>query len=60
MKAGLLLEGTAVLVGDHAAYWVKDGKVYAANGFAKMWSPQLEYAPVGIDISVVRKAIGAY
>ena len=41
---GLLRKGTAVLVDDLAAYWVKNGRVYAANGFAKTWSPSISYA----------------
>ena len=36
--------GTAVLVDDMAAYWVKNGRVYAANGFARTWSPSISYA----------------
>jgi len=35
---GSLKGGTAVLVDDLAAYWVKNSRVYAANGFAKTWS----------------------
>jgi hypothetical protein len=42
--AGLLKGGTAVLVDDMAAYWVKNGRVYAANGFARTWSPSISYA----------------
>jgi hypothetical protein len=38
---GSLKGGTAVLVGDRAAYWVKDGKLYAANGVAMTWSKNL-------------------
>ena len=55
-KEGTLQGGTAVLTGN-AAYWVKDGKIYAANGFAKTWSPSLKYSPVGIDFSSVEKAV---
>ena len=40
---GLLRKGTAVLVDDLAAYWVKNGRVYAANGFAKTWSPSVTF-----------------
>ncbi len=42
--AGSLKGGTAVLVDDMAAYWVKNGRVYAANGFARTWSPSISYA----------------
>jgi len=42
--AGSLKGGTAVLVDDLAAYWVKNSRVYAANGFAKTWSPSISYA----------------
>lgn len=55
-KEGPLHGGTAVLVGN-AGYWVKDGTVYAANGFAKTWSPSLKYSPTGIDFSSVEKAV---
>lgn len=42
--AGSLKGGTAVLVDDLAAYWVKNSRVYAANGFARTWSPSISYA----------------
>lgn len=42
--AGSLKGGTAVLVDDLAAYWIKDSRVYAANGFARTWSPSISYA----------------
>jgi len=41
---GSLKEGTGVLVDDLAAYWIENGQVYAANGFAKAWSPGISYA----------------
>ena len=41
---GSLKKGTAVLVDELAAYWVKNGRVYVANGFAKTWSPGISYA----------------
>lgn len=41
---GSLKGGTAVLVDDLAAYWIKDSRVYAANGFARTWSPSISYA----------------
>jgi len=53
---GPLKGGTAVLAGN-AAYWIKDGTVYAANGFAKTWSRSLEYSPIGIDYSSVKNAV---
>jgi hypothetical protein len=41
-----------------AAYWVKDGRVYAANGFAKMWSPGIDYASSpAITIDSVKNAV---
>jgi type IV pilus assembly protein PilM len=57
-RTGPLSNGTAVLVDDQAAYWVKDGTVYAANGVAKTWSPNIKYAPTGIDIDSVKQAVG--
>jgi hypothetical protein len=39
-----LKNGTTVLVDDLASYWVKDSQVYAANGFARTWSPSISYA----------------
>ncbi len=56
-KAGPLKGGVAVLVNNNGAYWVKDGVVYAANGFAKTWSPGVDYAPTGIDIGTVEDAV---
>ena len=50
--------GTAVLVDGTAAYWVDGSRVYAANGFAKTWSPGISYAPTGIDFDSVRRAVG--
>lgn len=41
---GSLKRGTAVLVDHLAAYWVKNSQVYAANGFAKTWSPGISYS----------------
>ena len=55
-QAGSLQGGTAVLIADTGAYWVKDGVVYAANGTAKTWSPNISYAPVGIDFDSVKEA----
>jgi hypothetical protein len=57
-QEGPLKGGTAVLVDKSGAYWVSGGTVYAANGFAKMWSPNVSYAPVGIDIDSVSMAVG--
>lgn len=56
-EAGPLQGGTAILVNDFAAYWVKDGVVYAANGVARMWSPAIPVAPTGIDIDSVEEAV---
>jgi len=46
-ESGPLEDGTAVLVDDLAAYWVKGGTVYAANGHAKAWSPSISYVSSG-------------
>ena len=43
-QTGPLEGGTAVFVDGSAAYWVMQGKVYAANGTAKTWSPSVSYA----------------
>jgi len=56
-EAGKLNDGVAVLVGDLAAYWVKDDVLYAANGFAMTWSPSLDIAPDGIDFDTVEDAV---
>ena len=56
-KVAPLNGGTAILVDDLAAYWVKGGKLYAANGWAKTWSKNIEYAPTGIDFTSVKKAV---
>ena len=52
--------GTAVLINGTAAFWVKDGKVYALNGLAKNVSDSIEYGPVGMDIDEVEDAIRPY
>ena len=55
---GRLRGGIAVLVDGQAAYWVDQaGRVHAANGFAKTWSPQIDYAPAGVDIESVTTAV---
>jgi len=56
-KTGKLEGGIAVLVNDNGAYWVKNVIVYAANGFAKTWSPSLDYSPAGIDFDTVRDSV---
>jgi len=56
-RTGSLEGGEAVLVGD-AAYWVKGGVVYAANGIAKTWSPGVSYASSSsISYNSVRQAV---
>ena len=57
-ETGDLQGGTAVLVDDLAAYWVKGETVYAANRFAKTLSPDVEYSPTGIDLDTVSAACG--
>ena len=54
-RSGPLKGGTAVLVAVksspfYGAYWVKDETVYAANGIAISWSPNIRY-PVGKKIT---------
>ena len=56
-QEGPLENGTAVLAGSGAAYWVKDGVVYAGNGTAKTLSPSLEYAPGGIDRGTISQSV---
>jgi len=57
-RTGPLQGGVAVLVGDLGAYWIKNGTVYAANGFAKTWSPRISYALGGsITLSTVKSAV---
>ena len=55
-KTAALAGGTAVLVAN-AAYWVKDGQAYIANGFAKTYSPELPYSPQHVGFSEVEAAI---
>jgi len=55
--AGKLKGGIAVLVDGDGAYWVKDGVVYAGNGTAKTWSPDVDYAPIGIDFDTIQDSI---
>ncbi len=59
-KEAPLQGGTAVLLNESWAYWVKDGKVYALNGLAKDASYSIEYGPVGMDIDDVEDAIRSY
>jgi len=54
---GTLKGGIAVLIRDTEAYWVKNGKIYAANGFAKMCSPGLSYSESGIDYYTIKKVV---
>ena len=56
-QTGFLEDGVAVLVDNDAAYWVQNGRVYTANGVAKMWSPSISYSKTGIDIYSVEKAV---
>jgi len=58
-QAGSLQGGTAVLISDIGAYWVKDGVVYAANGTVKTWSFNINYAPAGVDFNSVKEAVDA-
>ena len=56
-REGPLEGGTAVLVEGTAAFWVKDGIVFAANGTAKTWSPTVEYSPTGIGFLEVQASV---
>lgn len=52
-----LADGVAVVINEHAGYWVKDGKAYAVNGGAKGLSPNISYAPTEIDWRKVELAV---
>jgi hypothetical protein len=54
---GPLGEGTAVLVNDVAAYWVRGGTVYGCNPNALAWSPGIALAPAGCDLFAVERAV---
>lgn len=56
-ETGPLEGGTAVLVDDYAAYWVKDGIVYGANGIALMWSPGVGSAAPTATLDKVKEAV---
>lgn len=43
VRAIYFKNGIAVMVDKTATYWIKDDTVYAANGFAKAWSPSINY-----------------
>ncbi|WP_445363490.1 hypothetical protein ACJJIQ_01550 [Microbulbifer sp. ANSA003] len=52
-----LNDGIAVLTESRAAYWVKNEKVYAANGIAMIYSPKIGKSPVDIDFDSVEAAV---
>lgn len=56
-EAAPLAGGTAVLFARLAAFWVRDGHVYAGNGMALMWADGVDRAPVGINIDSIEAAI---
>lgn len=56
-KAAPLDGGVAVMNTLGWAYWVKDGRVYAANGLAMGASPSCPVAPVGIGYSEIQDAV---
>lgn len=59
-RSGLLQGGTAVMAGN-AAYWVSLNRVvFAANGFAKMYSPRIHYSGAGVDIDSVENAVNSF
>ncbi len=54
-----LAGGTAVVLNDTAAYWVREGVVYACDGNARAWSPGVPDAPPEIDLLAVERAVRA-
>lgn len=49
--------GTGVLVDGQYAFWVKEGKVFALNGVAKILAPDLEYGPPGSRSEDLRRRL---
>ena len=58
-STGQINKGVAVVVNNHAAYWVKDENVFAVNGVAKGLSSlaEVDYAPAGIEWGDIQKAV---
>ncbi|MET4706742.1 hypothetical protein [Endozoicomonas lisbonensis] len=55
-RTGDLGEGIAVVINEHAGYWVTEDKVYAVNGIAKNMAPGADYTPADIDWFKVEQA----
>lgn len=56
-RKGYLKGGTAILFETDAAYWVDNGSVYAANGTAKSYSPEIEYTGSEISHTEIKNAV---
>ncbi|KEQ14196.1 hypothetical protein GZ77_07120 [Endozoicomonas montiporae] len=58
-QTGQINNGVAVVVNNHAGYWVKNDEVYAVNGIAKGLSSlsDVDYAPAGIEWGDIQKAV---
>jgi len=58
-QCGPMFDGGFGVMGEgDGAYWVDPaGKVWAANGTAKTWSPDVPYAKAGVDIDSVHRAV---
>lgn len=52
-----LYGGKAVLSNNGGAWWVQDGRVFAANGTASTLSPDAPWSPPSVDFSAVQRAI---
>lgn len=52
--------GVAVIANGTAGYWVFNDVVYATNGVAKGWSPDIKYSLPAIDQASIEEAITAY
>ena len=51
VEIGPYKDGTAILSGEGAAFWVKDGVGYTVNVKAETAAPDLDPAPAGITFS---------
>ena len=58
LKTGLFYGGVAVSTSENCAYWYKDGTLYAANPFARAYSPELKDAPPEIkELEILEAAV---
>ena len=55
--AGPLKGGTAVLLSDHSAFWVRNNRLHWVNPQAINWVSRLAGAPFEIDYIEVRMAV---